>query len=178
VGAHGERAIDGEATVLVDGAALAGIDRLEVPFVFSGAELSPRHEGRCVPEHVAVTDALLKVTPFMFVVSTGTITLMTFALCSLAIGFGTFFPQFETENAAQIPTSFGGLLYMMSSVSLIAVVIIIEAIPVYAYVSRRPDAHQSPAQMAVFFGLSAGLCLGCTVIPLRLAQFRLERTER
>ena len=59
---------------------------------------------------VAVTDILLKVTPFMFAVSTGTIILMTFALSGLAIGFGTYFPQFETENAAQIPTAFGGLL--------------------------------------------------------------------
>ena len=26
----------------------------------------------------------------------------------LAVGFGTMYPRFETENAAQIPTSFGG----------------------------------------------------------------------
>jgi ABC-2 type transport system permease protein len=104
---------------------------------------------------------------------------MTFALCSLAIGFGTFFPQFETENAAQIPTSFGGLLYMMASITLIAIVIIIEATPVYRYLSaRQSHTVANPAQMAVFFGVAAALCLGCTVIPLRLAQFRLERTER
>ena len=42
---------------------------------------------------------------------------MTLALAGLALGFGTLFPQFETENAAQIPTSFGGLLFMMAAVA-------------------------------------------------------------
>ena len=37
-----------------------------------------------------------------------TITLMTFALAGLALALGTLFRSFETENAAQIPTSFGG----------------------------------------------------------------------
>ena len=56
---------------------------------------------------VGVTNTLLQVSDFMFAVSVMTIALMTLALCGLALGFGTLFPQFETENAAQIPTSFG-----------------------------------------------------------------------
>ena len=50
--------------------------------------------------------------------------MMTFAIAGLAIGFGTLFPQFETENAAQIPTSFGGLLFMMSAIAVIGGVVI------------------------------------------------------
>ena len=69
---------------------------------------------------VGVTDALLQVSDFMFAVSVMTIALMTLALCGMALGFGTLFPQFETENAAQIPTSFGGLLFMIAAVGLIA----------------------------------------------------------
>src|SRR5687768_10109028 len=56
---------------------------------------------------VSVTNVLLQVSPFMFAVSVGTITLVTFAIAGLAIGFGTLYPRFESENAAQIPTSFG-----------------------------------------------------------------------
>ena len=62
---------------------------------------------------------------------------MTLAIAGLALGFGTMFPQFETENAAQIPTSFGGLVFMMSSVALIGAVVMLEARPVYTYLSRR-----------------------------------------
>ena len=86
---------------------------------------------------VGVTDYLLKVSAFMFVVSTFTIAMMTFAISGLAIGFGTVFPQFETENAAQIPTSFGGLLFMMASVAVIGAVVVLEARPVFGFLSSR-----------------------------------------
>ena len=69
---------------------------------------------------VFVTDYMLEVSEFMFTVSVFTIAMMTFAVSGLALGFGTLFPQFDTENAAQIPTSFGGLLvFMMASVAMI-----------------------------------------------------------
>jgi hypothetical protein len=78
---------------------------------------------------VGVTNSLLHVSVFMFAVSVFTITLMTFALAGLAIGFGTMFPRFETENARADPTSFGGLLYMMSAVGVIGAVIVLEGAP-------------------------------------------------
>lgn len=127
---------------------------------------------------VAVTNVLLDVTPFMFFVSTGTITLMTFALSGLAIGFGTYFPQYETENAAQIPTSFGGLLYMMTSVALIAGIVIAEATPVYSYLlARTRGGPENVTQMLLYFSLVAVACLAATIIPLRLAQRRLAYAD-
>jgi ABC-2 type transport system permease protein len=129
---------------------------------------------------VGVTDALLQVTPFMFYVSIFSITMMTFAIAGLAVGFGTMFPQFETENAAQIPTSFGGLLFMMSSVAVIGGVVILEARPVYLYLSARlaGQTETYPTELIVGFGLAAALCVAATVIPIRMAHYRLERTER
>ncbi len=94
------------------------------------------------------------------------------------MGFGTLFPQYETENAAQIPTSFGGLFYMMTSVALIGAVVVLEARPVYQYVRRityRGDAD--PTEMVVGFVLVAVLCVATTLIPLRVAVGRLERGE-
>ena len=66
----------------------------------------------------------------MMVVSLATIVLYTMAVSALALTFGVLYPQFGTENAAQIPTSFGGIVYMMASLCLLALVIMIEAIPV------------------------------------------------
>src|SRR5207247_10889098 len=86
---------------------------------------------------VTITNSLLVVTDFMMWVTTLSITFMTFGLSGLAIGFGTLFPQFETENAAQIPTSFGGLLFMMAAVALIAGVVIAEPRPVYRFLRPR-----------------------------------------
>ena len=128
---------------------------------------------------VGVTNVLLQVTPFMFVVSVLTIALMTLALAGLALGFGTLFPQFETENAAQIPTSFGGLLFMMTAVGLIGGVVVLEARPVYGYLRSR--AFGSPAdvtEMVVGFSLAGALCLAATLAPIRVALSRLEAIER
>jgi ABC-2 type transport system permease protein len=128
---------------------------------------------------VGVTDYLLQVSDFMFYVSVASITMLTFALSGLAIGFGTMFPQFETENAAQIPTSFGGLLYMMASVAVIGGVVILEARPVYGFLSARAfGTAPDPTEMVIGFGLAGLLCVVATVLPIRLALRRLEAVER
>src|SRR5688572_27475744 len=128
---------------------------------------------------VGVTNYLLDVTAFMFAVSVLTIVFMTLAVAGLAIGFGTLFPQFETENAAQIPTSFGGLLFMMSSIAVIAGVVILEARPVIGYLRARAfDEPTDPVAMVIGFGLAALLCITATVVPIRVALRRLEMIER
>lgn len=128
---------------------------------------------------VVVTDWLLQTTEFMVWVSVFSITLMTFAIAGLAIGFGTLYPQFETENAAQIPTSFGGLLFMMSSIAVIGGVVILEARPVYSYLFAKAfGTPTSPVDMAIGFGLAALLCVTATVLPIALARRRLDSVER
>ncbi len=128
---------------------------------------------------VGITDVMLQVSEFMFWVSIGSITMLTFAIAGLAMGFGTLFPQFETENAAQIPTSFGGLLFMMSSIVLIGVVIVLEARPVYAYLRARVwGGRADPTEMLVGFGLAALVCIVVTIVPIHIAQRRLAAVER
>jgi ABC-2 type transport system permease protein len=128
---------------------------------------------------VGVTNALLQVSDFMFTVSIMTMTLMTFALCGMALGFGTLFPQFETENAAQIPTSFGGLVFMIASIGLISGVVVLEARPVYGYLSSRFYGTPSdPTEMVIGFGLAAVLCIAATIVPIGIAKRRLEAVER
>jgi ABC-2 type transport system permease protein len=128
---------------------------------------------------VGVTDVLLQVSDFMMAVSIFTITFMTLAIAGLAMGFGTLFPQFDTENAAQIPTSFGGLVFMMSSVLLIGLVVILEAKPVYSYLSAEAfGTPTEPVQMVVGFGLALLVCTSATLIPIEIALRRLENVER
>jgi len=128
---------------------------------------------------VFVTDWLLQVSDFMFAVSVMTMCMMTLALCGMALGFGTLFPQFETENAAQIPTSFGGLMFMISAVGLIAVVVVLEARPVYGYLSAKLyGTPTSMSDMVFGFGLAALVCIVATIIPIRVANRRLEAVER
>ena len=128
---------------------------------------------------VTATNVMLQVSAFMFAVSVGTVTLMTFAIAGLAIGFGTMYPRFESENAAQIPTSFGGLLFMMTSVGLIGVVLILEARPIYAWLGARQAGHAvAPTELVAGLAAAAAVCLLATFIPLRIALRRLEAIER
>ena len=125
------------------------------------------------------TNILLKVSPFMMGVGVVTIVLLTLAIGAMALGFGALYPQFETENAAQIPTSYGGLVFMMSTIALLALVIVVEAIPVSAYLrgAFQGDPVRVDAQMVLAFAAVVLICLSATVIPLRVGLRRMEQFE-
>jgi ABC-2 type transport system permease protein len=127
----------------------------------------------------ALTNSLLEVSPFMMAVSLATIVLYTMAVGALALTFGVFYPQFGTENAAQIPTSFGGVVYMMTSLCLLAVIIMIEALPVTAQLRawQRGEALRATPELLAAGVLVTVICLTATLIPLRLSARRLELME-
>jgi ABC-2 type transport system permease protein len=126
------------------------------------------------------TNWLLHVSGFMMIVAVGTIVFYTLAASALALSFGALYPQFGTENAAQIPTSFGGLVYMMSSLCLLALIIMIEAGPVTAYLRDQHYAEQPVGvtlQLVTAGAAVALICLGATIVPLRLGLRRIEMME-
>ena len=126
-----------------------------------------------------LTNVLLKASPFMMAVGVSTIVLLTLAISALALAFGALYPQFETENAAQIPTSFGGLVFMMATITLLAVVIVIESVPVYGYLRaafNHQPLHVSPLMLGAF-ALVIAVCVGATVVPLRIALRKIEQFE-
>jgi ABC-2 type transport system permease protein len=125
------------------------------------------------------TNYLLQVSAFMMALSVATIVLYTLAVSALALTFGVFYPQFATANAAQIPTSFGGVVYMMSSMILLAVVIMIEAIPVTALLRawQRGRAVAVTPELVLAGVAVVVICVSATLLPLRLSARRLERME-
>jgi ABC-2 type transport system permease protein len=126
----------------------------------------------------ATTNALLHVSRFMMALSLASIVLFTLAAAALALGLGAIYPQFDTENAAQIPTSFGGLVFMMASVTLLAVMIGIEAQPVLTYVrARDPGTTLHLRELAAALGAVAALCLGTAAAAFRLGLRTLEHME-
>ncbi|HMJ59402.1 MAG TPA: hypothetical protein VK467_09705 [Gemmatimonadales bacterium] len=126
-----------------------------------------------------LTNVLLEVSSFMMILSLATMAALTMAIGALALGFGALYPQFETENAAQIPTSFGGLVFMMATIALLAGVLVILASAVYSYVRAAFEGQPFGVtpQMVGLFAVAAMLCAAATVIPLRLALRRMESFE-
>jgi ABC-2 type transport system permease protein len=126
-----------------------------------------------------LTNVLLEVRPFMMIVGMVTIGGLTFAIAALALGFGALYPQFETENAAQIPTSFGGLVFMMATIALLGAVIFVMWQAVYTYVRAVYEGQPVviSAAMIGWFAVAALLCAAGTAVPLWVGLRRMERFE-
>lgn len=125
------------------------------------------------------TNVLLQASPFMMAISLGTIVLLTFAISALALGFGALYPRFDTENAAQIPTGFGGMVFMMAAIILLGVVLVLEAAPVLGYLRSQltgEDPTMGPLMVASLAGVLA-VCTATTIIPIRLGLRKVERME-
>jgi ABC-2 type transport system permease protein len=128
---------------------------------------------------VGATNLMLKVQPFVHTVSLVSITALVFPLTALALSYGTFHPQYDSENAAQIPTSFGGLLFMITAIGLIAAVAFLSGRPASRWVVAEHFGRESdPVEMVLPFAVGLVVCASCTVIPLVLARRKLERLER
>ena len=126
-----------------------------------------------------LTNVLLQVGPFMMILGLVTICVLTLAIAALALGYGALYPQFETENAAQIPTSFGGLVFMMTTIALLAGVIfsLYQAVYVYLRAAYEHEPVVVNGWMILWFAVAAVLCAVATVVPLVVGLRRMERFD-
>lgn len=126
---------------------------------------------------IIATNILLKVTPFMMLLSLVDVCLMVPGVVSMGIGFGAAYPDFKSENPAQTVTSFGGLLFMMVCAGYVGAVIIIEAGPVY----RLFMANIQGKVLTVFewvwilgsFILVFSLSIVAVMVPMKFGEKRL-----
>jgi len=123
---------------------------------------------------VIFSNLFLQVSPFMMVLSTITIFCLVPAVVGLATGLGAIYADFKSENPVQVVTGFGGLLFMILSFSLIAVVIFLEAGPVYyIFMAQLRGQSLSLMQMAWItcsFGLALFLCLLAIFYTIHLGE--------
>jgi ABC-2 type transport system permease protein len=128
------------------------------------------------------TNLILRVDRFMMVLSIITIIMMTFAIASIALGFGAIFPRFETDNAADISTGFGGLTFMMTSIAYLTAVVALEAWPVYSMLRSRSEGLPLTSGQTTALGVGLTLAtlatLAAILVPLREARRRIELLDR
>ena len=128
---------------------------------------------------ILFTNFALKASPFIFILTSVTMVGVTMALTALALGFGALYPNFDTENAAEIPTSFGGLLFMMAAVLYLAGVVILEAWPVYEFVESRMRGAGQVETLPMVLGLAGALALtvAAVLVSLEVGVRRVEKME-
>ncbi len=130
---------------------------------------------------IVLSNWLLRVSPLMMAIGVATVFLMTFGITALGVGMGAVFPRFRYENAAQIPTGFGGIAYMLVTMLFIGAVIVLEAWPVYRLILSQTAGGRLSMQSLLWVGLSFLIVLGLNVLavllPLRIGLKRLLARE-
>src|SRR5919108_811413 len=74
---------------------------------------------------VFLSNILLQVPSWMMAISLATVFLMTFGITAIGVGVGALYPKFNFASAAEIPTSFGGAVCMILSITFIGVAVMI-----------------------------------------------------
>ena len=130
---------------------------------------------------VFLSNLLLHVPTWMMVLSLITMGLMTFGIAAISVGLGAVYPNFNFDNAAEIPTSFGGAVCMILSVGFIALAVIMEAWPIYALTMRTLYRGAVPAPEFWLIAPSLLIVLALTItavaVSLRLGVKNLERMK-
>lgn len=120
---------------------------------------------------IVVSNYLLKVTPFMMVLSTVTIAFITMGITALGVGIGAIYPKFKFENVAKISSGYGGIIFMIFAMAFIGAVVMLEALPVYMiFMSRlkfKPLTTGEIATIVSSFGLVASLLCFAVYFPMR-----------
>ncbi len=130
---------------------------------------------------IMVTNYLLHVSPFMMILTSTTMFLAVFAIIGMGIGFGALYPNFRYENISQVATGFGGLMYMIFSATFMAVIIILEAGPVYLLfmADARGSSLTAFQWLQIVVAFSIALIIICFAVykPMKLGLEALERYE-
>lgn len=114
---------------------------------------------------VVISNALLRVSPFMMALSSCTIFLASFGLTGLGVGMGAMYPRFKVENVANISSGLGGLLYMIMAVGFMGAIVVLEGFPVYIFLYSRFSGQA----FSTWSYLLTGLCLAMVVALMGLA---------
>jgi ABC-2 type transport system permease protein len=130
---------------------------------------------------VFLSNLLLQVPGWMMTLSLVTMLLMALGISAICVGVGALYPKFSYDHAAEIPTSFGGAVCMIFSIAFIAVVVMIEAWPIYLFAmdALHPGNLKISARWIIAPSLAAVLTLTivAVVVPVSLGLKSLERLK-
>ena len=130
---------------------------------------------------IVITNFILAVSPVVWYAGVVTIALMTLAICGLGVGLGARFPKFTIENPAKVATSVGGVIYMIVTMTVIGLVVMLEAWPTYVYFMAGFKGQAVTAREAVWIAgnLAAAAAILATGVfyPMRIGLRWLEGLE-
>jgi ABC-2 type transport system permease protein len=130
---------------------------------------------------IVLSNHLLQATTFLRYLSSMTVLGMTFGIVATALGLGAVYPKFKAENVTKISTSYGGIVYMITSMAFISAVVMLEAWPTYLVIASgarwRDLGGWEMAQIAISFGTAVLICIAAVAIPMKRGLVALKNVE-
>ncbi len=130
---------------------------------------------------VIMTNKILELGVFMSVISTITLGFLTTGLTSLSIGMGVIHADLKEVDPSRAFTGFGGLLTMIYGGLAVATVVLLEAFPVYRFLTAefysRNLGRLDYLIMGVCFALALAVALYLIIQPLRAGLNKIEQLE-
>ena len=130
---------------------------------------------------IFLSNYLLQVPNWMMALSVATIFLMTLGITAINVGVGALYPRFNFDNAAEVPTSFGGAICMIFSIAFIGIAVMIEAWPIYQLALQGLKSGTAAAPpfslLLPSLGGVAAVTSIAVIVPLRLGLKSLERSN-
>lgn len=125
-----------------------------------------------------MTNLVLGVPHALFLLSLGSILCLSLAFTAQALAWGVFYPQFESENAAQIPTSIGGLLFMLGALGSLGFVVIAQGWSLRGYLASGLPGRVPRVARLEEIGVAFGITLGVALLTGVSAMMAAERQIR
>jgi ABC-2 type transport system permease protein len=120
-----------------------------------------------------VSTILLGAGAYLTVMAGGTALFLAVALGGIATAMGAMYPKFDADNASKVATGPAGVLFMVIALTLVGVVLALEAYPVYVWL--RSQALEQPVTMGswaisgALLASAATLCVLAGMLPMRRA---------
>jgi ABC-2 type transport system permease protein len=128
----------------------------------------------------AVSNYVIGTNAEFTAISISVTLLVSVIVTGLGVGIGAIYPQFKAENPTAIASSYGGVVYMILSMSAVAVLVALTVWPTAflrypATYARHPVMSNLVILLHLF--LITFLTLACTWLPLRLGARALDKRE-
>jgi ABC-2 type transport system permease protein len=125
-----------------------------------------------VGEILAVASTkILGADPVLIAISAGTAFGLAFAISGIAVGMGATWPDFKADNAARVASGPAGVLFMVMSLLLTALVVALELLPTLlllrARFEERALAGGEWAGVVLPLLAAVALCVFATVWPIK-----------
>ncbi|MFH0964064.1 MAG: hypothetical protein V2A58_08625 [Planctomycetota bacterium] len=127
---------------------------------------------------ITVSDAMLRVNPFVFVIHVATMIAISLGLSGLAVGLGARFPSLREDNPSKIVAGFGGTLNLVASAFYVALVVGVFAVPCHLYYAASSLTERAFGAWIALGTLVAGASTAlATVVPYSLGARAFRNME-